>query len=406
MTAAATIESNLFPLRRRTGTAAFHMSKGSAGFGLEDLEKLTPVEAIKLFAKMIWGSSKTMPCPHCGTIDAHYWSVKEMRWKCAGCGKRFSVTSGTVLADRKLPLATILKLIFLWTNGTSGVPALQLRRSFNVSYPTIFSLLHKLREGLVRGHNTGIMCGVVEMDGMDVNGRRYREKRNKPRGASSKGKPSIPGFLLRQDEDDEEIAGPPLPPKFGKAERQNKERRIMLSMRQRGVSLGMGAAVTRIGIAITESAKTVTALATSYASSESMMMSDEDPSYANFENIFRRHSTVNHSKAFTSPGGVDNNQAESFNWRARRAVEGIYLSISNKYLVDYASEQAWREDTRRMGPAEKLAHLFRVALSVGLSHWWRGYTHGHHRKDELLVEGPQPAPARGKKVGAVPRALR
>ena len=33
----------------------------------------------------------------------------------------------------------------------------------------------------------------------------------------------------------------------------------------------------------------------------------------------------------------------------RRAVEGIYLSASNKYLKDYAAERACRrEDTRRL----------------------------------------------------------
>jgi transposase-like protein len=393
-----------FPLRKRTGTAAFHLSKDAVGFGSEDLEKLAPRDAVMYLARIRWGSTREMPCAHCGTIDTHYWSAKELRWKCKCCGKRFSVTSGTVFAGHKLPLPKILKIIFSWANAASGKPALQLRRDWNVSYPTMFTLLHKLREGLMRGFNTGVLCGVQEMDGMDVNGRRYREKRNKPQVTRPAGKPGIPKELLKSeqkvDPETGEIKGPPAPPKHGKAARQHPDRRLMLVMRQRGRSSGKGGAHTRVAIAITESTKTVTSMAMRFASTESVVMSDEDPSYATFGRLFADHKTINHSKAFSYRDGTNNNQAESFNWRVRRAVEGIYLNPSNKYLGDYAAEQAWREDTRRLSTGKKLAHLLTVALGVGRSQWWAGYTHGHHREHELLVEGPMPAKGRGRKKGA------
>jgi transposase-like protein len=396
----------LFPLRKRTGTAAYHLSKDAVDFGLEDLEKLTPIAAVKFLANILWGSAKEMPCPHCGTIDTHYWTVKELRWKCTCCGKRFSVTSGTVFADHKLPLVKILKIAFSWANGASGVPALQLRRDWNVSYPTVFTLVHKLREGLLRGHNTGVLCGVEEMDGMDVNGRRYREKRNKPLGGRITGKPKIPEQLLASSQDPNDLVGPPVPPKHGKSARQPADRRLLLVMRQRGATKGKGASLTRVSIAITESGSSVTAMATRFASAESVFMTDEDSSYAGFKSLFADHKTINHSKGYSLPDGVNNNQAESFNRRMRRAVEGIYLSASNKYLLDYGAEQAWREDTRRLTTGKKLVHLFRVAMGVGMSLWWRGYTHGMHRNDELLVDGPRAAVGRGKKVGAQPKPPR
>ena len=90
----------------------------------------------------------------------------------------------------------------------------------------------------------------------------------------------------------------------------------------------------------------------------------------------------------------------------RRAAEGIYLNPSNKYLKDYAAEQAWREDTRRMSTGKKLKHLFRVVLSVGLSKFWRGYSHGRHREEELLIEGNEPAKGRGRPKGWKPRPPR
>ena len=36
---------------------------------------------------------------------------------------------------------------------------------------------------------------------------------------------------------------------------------------------------------------------------------------------------------------------------------------------------------------------------MGLSMWWRGFTHGNHRHEEMLIEGDQPALARGRPKG-------
>ena len=147
MTTAVAEKPKYFPIRQRTGTASHHLSTDAVGFGLDDLDKLTPKEVVFLLAEARWGSSKTMACPHCVTIEKHFWRAKEQCWKCKACDKTFSVTSGTVLADHKLPLVKLLKIIFSWANGASGKAALQLRRDWNVSYPTVFTLLHKMHLG-------------------------------------------------------------------------------------------------------------------------------------------------------------------------------------------------------------------------------------------------------------------
>lgn len=398
-------ERKLFPIRKRTGTAAFHLSTDAVGFGQEDLDKLSEKEAVLLLAEAQWGSTTLMPCPHCGTVDTHYWTYVELRWKCKCCDKRFSVTSNTVFADHKLPIKKILKIALSWANAAAGEPALKLRRDWNVAYATVFTLLHKLREGLVRGFNTGAMAGVHEMDGMDVNGRRYKEKRNKTRGSTSKGAPKVPEHLLKPPTG-QELVGPPKPVKFDKKAQQHPDRRTMLVFTQRGVSEGKGASATRVAIAVHESGDTVKSLATKFGSTESVIMSDEDPSYAAFKGLFADHKTINHSEAYSDGNGVSNNLAESFNARVRRLVEGTYLAISTKYLSSYTVEAAWRTDTRKLAPGDKLTHLFRFALSVGPSRWFRGYTHGHHRKVELLVEGAMPAPGRGRQPGWKPKVPR
>jgi transposase-like protein len=405
VTAAAIDKPKLFPLRQRTGTAAFHLSKAAVDFGYDDLDKLTEKQAVMLLAEAVWGSTTEMPCPHCGTIACHYFTAKELRWKCTCCGSRFSVTSQTVFADRKLSLLKILKIAFGWSNGAAGKPALQLRRDWNMAYATVFTLIQKLREGLVRGFNIGLLAGTHEMDGMDINGRRNAQKRGKPLGGKSAGTPKLPPHLLKPPPG-YEMVGPPTPHKFAKKASQPEDRRLLLVMRQRGASAGKGAVATRVAVSRSESTKTVVAMATKFASAESAFRTDEDPAYASFSRLFDDHQTINHSEGYSLPGGVHNNAAEGFNARMRRSAEGIYLNASNKYLTDYAVETAWREDTRRLSTGKKLRHLFLKAMSVGLSMWWRGFTHGKHRSEEFLIEGDEPAKARGRPKGCTSKLPR
>jgi transposase-like protein len=351
-----------------------------------------------VMAEANWGSTTQMPCVHCGTLDVHYWSREQLRWKCKCCGKRFSATSGTVLADHKLSLKKIFQIALSWSNGASGMPALQLRRDWGVAYNTVFTLLHRLREGLCRSFNVGLLMGTHEMDGMDVNGRRYKEKRNKPQAAKRpKGEPpKVPDQLKKPRPD---FVGPPKPDKFDKAAKQPFDRRLIITMVLRGQSRGLGSAATRIAISKTESGLSVTTMALRHASAESAFMTDEDTSYAGFGHLFDKHDTIRHSEAYSKAGGISNNLAESLNARLRRGAEGIYLNQSTKYTHDYSVEQAWRSDYRRTPTGKRFVSLLRYACAAGMSLWWRGFSQGNHRAHELLLEGNEPAKGRGKHKG-------
>lgn len=405
MTAAA-FKPIPIPIRRHTGTAARRLKPEFSDFGSDDISAMTELQAVEMLAEHFWGSDTQMPCPHCGTIDTHYWRRKELRWKCKCCDKTFSVTSGTLFADRKLPLRKILKIMVSWINGASGKPALQLMRDWRVAYGTVFTIAHKMREAQGRGHNTGIVCGVQEMDGLDLLGRDYKAKRGKPQAFKSTGKKEFPKHLLKNNELSADFVGPAKPPKFDKKAKQPEGRRILLVMRQRGVSKGMGGISTFIAVALSETTKAVTLLARRHASAESAMMSDEDPAYASFRHHFAKHDTVNHSETFSRPGGISNNLAESFNMRMKRAAKGVYLNISQKYLMDYGAEAAWREDVRELPTSKKVGHLLSLLGRVGMSLWWRGYSHGEHRDHEILVDGTLPAKARGRPKGQKPKAPR
>jgi hypothetical protein len=95
-------------------------------------------------------------------------------------------------------------------------------------------------------------------------------------------------------------------------------------------------------------------------------------------------------------------QGVLLNFRYDRAEKGQYLNIEPKYLLDYAVEVAFRTDTRRLPNGTQLKIALNMAMSVGPSKFWRGFTHGKHRKHEILHPEPRPAPSSGPEKGQHP----
>jgi hypothetical protein len=82
---------------------------------------------------------------------------------------------------------------------------------------------------------------------------------------------------------------------------------------------------------------------------------------------------VNHQTAYSGPDGASTNQAESFFSRMRRAEIGIHHRIAGVYLQAYATEMAWREDTRRQSNGNQFAMLVSACAIASKSERWCGY---------------------------------
>jgi hypothetical protein len=78
----------------------------------------------------------------------HYARPARRTWICKSCGSEFSVTTGTILANRKMSFGHLLLEIYLFVNAVKGLPTLQLSREIGCDYKVAFVLLHKLRECL------------------------------------------------------------------------------------------------------------------------------------------------------------------------------------------------------------------------------------------------------------------
>lgn len=86
-----------------------------------------------------------MPCPRCANPKSY---VYGRRVGCTRCNHRWSVTSGTVMADTKLALTRWFRAIHLMTSTKQGISANELGRRLGVSYPTAWYLHKRLRHAM------------------------------------------------------------------------------------------------------------------------------------------------------------------------------------------------------------------------------------------------------------------
>src|SRR5664279_2114337 len=66
-------------------------------------------------------------CPRC--VSDHGWRAPDLRWRCAGCDRRVSVTAGTIFDKTRTPLTVWFAAAWLLVNSKTGVSATQCCRS-------------------------------------------------------------------------------------------------------------------------------------------------------------------------------------------------------------------------------------------------------------------------------------
>jgi len=108
-------------------------------------------------------------CPVCDGDRA--WQTSTQHWKCVACGRKTSVTAGTIFHRTRTPLSTWFAAIWLVTSQKNGTSAQNLHDMLGLgSYETAWAWLHKLRRAMVRP-DRDLLTGVVEVDESFVGGR-------------------------------------------------------------------------------------------------------------------------------------------------------------------------------------------------------------------------------------------
>ena len=102
-------------------------------------------------------------CPVCGVAEAAYRATRG-RLMCSSCGHQGTVTAGTIFDKTRTPLRVWLAAAWYLTNQKHGVSALGLQRVLGLgSYQTAWTMLHRLRQAMVRPDRERLK-GQVEVD--------------------------------------------------------------------------------------------------------------------------------------------------------------------------------------------------------------------------------------------------
>ena len=87
--------------------------------------------------------------PKCGVQYKVYFIASRKLWLRKHCSHTFSITSGTIFANRKKLLLTYRYIIGKFVNAAKGISSLQLACDAGVNYRTAFVLSHKILKALL-----------------------------------------------------------------------------------------------------------------------------------------------------------------------------------------------------------------------------------------------------------------
>lgn len=353
----------------------FSRSKAYRDLTNEDIKRMTERSAWELFCKTRWGSLTHMACPTCNQVDKHYPITSRKQWRCKWCGHVFSVTSDTPFAKRRLPFLKILELIYEYAHASKGLSATAICSKMGITYRTAWQNLHKVREAVFNAQDRVKLNGYVQIDGCHVCG--------KPRRGQKRVKMSSEIINNHLKNRKANIVPNRYPTESWNIEKL-KNRRIVLVLRQIGKKPGDGGVRTITCILKAESTNEVVQVVKRYVAPGTVIHTDDGKAFSSLNSLGYKHKTVRHSAEYSTDDGVNNNQAEAFFSRLRRAEYGTYHGMRPQYLAFYAAEFAWRDDMRKETMRTKLMSILSCVLRSDISFSFRGYSQGHRLSFEYL----------------------
>ena len=290
---------------------------------LETLRKATvnEGEAVAFLERQRWGDDPA--CPRCGDIDVYQMydkdgqRNKDYRWRCRGCRQMFTVRTGTIFEESRLPLRVWVYAFWKACSSKKGISALQLAREMEITHKSALFVLRRIRHGL-GDDQPKKLAGTVEMDETYVGGKpRYR-------GVSKRGR------------------GTDKTPVLGIVERGGEVRFRMLDR----VTVGT------IGSAVAQ-----------FIDRRSRLVTDEGREYVYIGRAFTGgHDSVRHKdKEYVKPGtDIHNNTIEGAFSLLKRGVMGTFHSVSKKHLPNYLNEFEFRHNTRKVDDGTRVAEAIRT----------------------------------------------
>ncbi|HTL00712.1 MAG TPA: IS1595 family transposase [Vicinamibacterales bacterium] len=136
-------------------------------------------DAVRFLEAQRWADAPA--CPRCG--DANVYQMKnengernrDYRWRCRGCKQMFTVRTGTIFEESRLPLRVWVYAFWKACSSKKGISALQLSREMEITHKSALFVLRRIRHGLGHDATSPKLTGTVEIDETYVGGKpRYR----------------------------------------------------------------------------------------------------------------------------------------------------------------------------------------------------------------------------------------
>lgn len=286
------------------------------------LASVSEPAAVEFLESQRWGDCPG--CPRCGDTDVYKMMSgesrnKDYRWRCKGCKQMFTVRTGSVLEETRLPVRVWVYAIWKAASSKKGFSALQLSREMEITHKSALFVLRRLRHGLNEAAPQKL-TGTVETDEVYLGGRpRYT-------GVSKRGR------------------GTDKTPVIGMVQRGGDVRfRVMERL-----------TADRMAEFIAENADhTCRIITDEFGAYKAMKLGEY------FEG---GHEIVTHkTKEYVRRGtDIHSNSIEGVFSLIQRGIMGTFHSVSRKHLPNYLNEFQFRWNTRKLDDGQRVSRVVKM----------------------------------------------